>query len=416
MPSGPGELLRTASTFNRVMGTTYSPGGSLTRRMAVRTLKTIGSGDLSFLRVRIDNKYFASDSTIKSGGAWNIIRCGLECNGSVQYVRFGGSITRSIASGETEVLSDKILPSLFGLTSFAQATVCYIRMESEIVGTAILPISENTDTGSAEGRIYDPAATTWNNFFTAGVSMGFTGTAPTTSFGFLPLLVGVYEAADARCLATVGDSIVMQGNGASYPVTAAGTISGTKPRLSQMLIGRSGGASTIFNNDPTWIRSLIKLGNVVVDEYGTNEVSFGYSTMQTRWLNAWSFIRGSASDHPDALTQKLVRPHLLVRVTGTIGADPATQTIDSGWNAGETVENLNAWGITQIGVGNGPDACAEIATGASGDARFSNTGKGTTDSTWYKWGSGMSSDGLHPVSAGSTIIGFNFRTIVDTVL
>ena len=406
------ELLRTASPANRTAGTVVTASSGLTRRLTMRLFRTIGSGDLKSLRIRIDNMIIKSNSTVGGpGNGWTIVRAAIETNSQTKQAFWGGAASRWVEDGEYEIYSDKLLPSQFGLSVFPKNSGLVLKLDLEVTGGSI-PAMDNTDVGQTEGKYYDPAVITCTNFFGTGV-LAFSGGTPSNVYGFPGILVGEYAAGDAPCWAMTGDSIIMQGGGASYAYRAI-TNDATQ-RISAMAMGRPGGASTIQQQYPEYFGSLIKLCNRCLDEYGTNEVGSGtLSSMQARWTANWTWLRSVARVHPNALPFKILRPSLLVRTSGDT-ASPSTQTVLTPWNAGQLVDNLYDWAVTQQGVGVGPDLVCDHTVGPFGTLRAASTGRGTTNSDWYKWAASKTSDNLHPLGSASNIVGDNLRPYIDMI-
>lgn len=406
-----GQLFRTVTPYNRVATSgQLGAAGSGPLRMASRLVRDIGSGDVSVLRVRLDNIAFKTDTSVGGfGSAHRIINCFIECNGQSKRVTFGGSNTTTIADGSYDTQSDDIYPSLFGLSVFSRNTSVRIRIEVEVDDGGRILVLEGTDASGAEGKYFYPdSGAAWTNPGGTGV-MAFSGTS-TTSFGYPAILIGRYVSGDPRTFGLVGDSIFAQGNQSSYGVKALYRDSANL--LSGMQVGRVGGQQSVQGNYPAQVGSYTKLFNTAIEEYGTNGSGGTLSAQQSNALASWAFLRGTAVV-ASGVPFKIVRPWLLNRVTnGTncaAGADPALQVLQTNFGSGGIIEQLNDWYTTQIGVGNGPDIVVDPMSGVGGTIRANQT---RGNALYYKWDTTATytADGLHPNSAGASILGANLAS------
>lgn len=194
-----------------------------------------------------------------------------------------------MANGEYDKLSDAILPSLFGLSKFTRGEAYYWRTEIEIPAssTSNMPMSANHDY-SAGGSMFNPAVTTVTDISGTG-TIHTTGTAPTSSANgcWKPIAVGKFIVGDPKVTMGIGDSIMagVANSGAPSNVgigyfgamlynggagnQLAGLNCGVSGGFFQTWSSVTGGVTTI---QPELV-SLIKYCNVMVDNYGTNNLA-----------------------------------------------------------------------------------------------------------------------------------------------
>ena len=395
-------ILRTASPMNRPALDPLVAAAPM--RVTGRCSRPIGSGDMNLLRVRLDGWAIKSDFTC--GGFGNdvpITYANVEINGIVKQLTWGGATSITIANGAVGQYSDPLLPSDFGLSTFARNSQVWIKYQLDFTTGQTCPILNTTDTGLTEGRWFDPASGAVVNLTGAG-ALSYTGTT-TATFGAAFLLVGTYSSAvEPITYAMSGDSIFNRGGLASYGAWVLAHNSSAY--VSGITFGRSGGTSDLIVNYPTQIGSLIGLCSELVDEYGTNNVGIQtLAQMQTATFAAWAAYRALKATGTRPF--KLHRVYLLCFTTGTF-TSTAGQTVTAKWGSGEQVEQFNAWLLTQVGVGDGPDKVVDATVGASGTIR-ANTTLGNVD--YYKWNTlPVTADGLHMLAAGATIAGGNLET------
>jgi len=116
-----------ASAFSFAPFDRYNTTTAGRPNLASRARQMIGSGARSKLKVAIPN--WSAGSGANNLPA-NIVGCWLEANGvSVRATFNGGSNGATMTAGQSKLLTDDILPSSFGLSSFAVGLECWIRLE-----------------------------------------------------------------------------------------------------------------------------------------------------------------------------------------------------------------------------------------------------------------------------------------------
>lgn len=400
------DLLRFATAFNKLASAGVGVASGEERRLAGRIHRPIGSSAKKSLQISANNFFMSGvDAITNNPTALTVVGCYVECNGISVPVTWSGSPIPTFASGAVDQLSDKVFPSQFGLANFNVDRALYLRFEVSVPVGGNIPVSEGTESLS-NCRSYYVSAGSVNNLSGTG-SMTFTGT---TSFGFEPpfLIVGenVDIAADTRAWLGVGDSIFAQGGPSSYFHQAcAGSGSGY---IAGCTMAKVGAVSTMYTNNGTTLNPFIKYANGIVEEFGTNQVGSSLSTIQSNLQSVWTQLIANKSSNLLSRDLFILRAPLMNRTTA---ADGAT-VFSSLWNAGGIVEQLNDWFVTQVGVAGRINSLASNLMTTPNLMRRGSGTKGTLDSDYYKWPSGITGDGLHPSltgASGTTGLGANLR-------
>lgn len=404
-----GLLLRAASPYNRVNSLFGTRSTTSTLRCASAVQHAIGSGARKNLYAKLDNLIFATGGVglRGPGNAVAHILTQAICNGVTKTVTWNGSPTRTLADGEYDVLSDVLLPSDFGLTSFEVGQYVTIRNVAEVQAGQFIPQKEGSDTGRTEGIIYDPAVCTLNE--TGSFAPSVTGTEWSYAQGTSIMLVGEFVdgLGDPRTFMFDGDSMFANAARSAYEIVAASTA----PFIAGMQVGRIGGQQAVVTDYPVIYRDCwLKYCNTLLNEYGTNNVGEGLGKLQGTSAAAWTFYRQNARVHPSARSFKILRTSLLVKTTGTFASE-AGQTVAAGWDAGGTVDQFHAWLQAQLGVGNGPDAYIDVRTGVGGTIRDA-----TNPYKWQSTNGARTGDGLHPYGSTAAILAANLRPAMDAIM
>lgn len=407
-PTSP--LLRFASPYNRVAGTSVTMGAGKQTAVTTAELLTIGSGSFKSLCVRFENLFWGISTIVGPGNIASFPEGYVVCNAISKRITFAGAQTRDFADGEYNIRCDNVYPTDFNLTEFTSGTPVAVRWTVVSPVGGKLPFKAYCDTGN-RGFVYDPAVTTITNLPAAvtTASISTSGVAPTANYGGACQLLGEFVSGDPRTLVRLGDSFEERGTLVSATLNAvlrAPTIAGCQ-------VGHSGSESTLVTNNPAITASLLQYANVVHEEFGTNSVNLNRSlaTMQQNALDTWALIRASQSNHPNATPVKIFRPRLLTVTSGTF-ATVAGQTTAARWGQGELADQFWVWLQTQVGQPLGVTMAYDPWVGIGGTVR------GNTDSTnadYYKFAANMTGDGTHILAAGAVISGANARPAFDAV-
>jgi lysophospholipase L1-like esterase len=256
--------------------------------------------------------------------------------------------------------------------------------------------------------IYDPA----NDPGT----QDFAGTVPTISgqnarTAALPMLfVGRYTGPGHLSVIGIGDSI-LHGLGDSENPTPVITGFGFFNRaaldangsntIAMLNLTRSGETANTWVNNHARQVQLLTFANVVVEEFGTNDIgsngsSANATNIYNRLVSIWTTGR-------DAGAQRIVRSRLLPRTASASGnwTSLGDQTPNPGWGTGGARDQLNALlanALTHEGI----DALVGTLSPVSDP---------TDDHYWLSNGTNdyMTNDGTHPRPAGYALLAPSLR-------
>lgn len=318
---------------------------------------TIGSGDRSYLVLSFYGWNMTAAALTLQPNAYTVVGCYLEKGDgsqSVQVTFDGGSGTKVINAGDTDIQSDRIQPSSFTSTSvFARDSTWFVRLQVR-AATGNLPGGTMlyTDLGfpAQVGLRIDPAVY-------VSSTVGGTGNMPATGSGwtdnykapYLPIALGPFVSGDPVTILGIGDSIIAGAgdNATSVPVhgsfqralfntdLATGAIGGCN-------MGSSGAVGSLWQGTNAALgKAYWKYAKHAVEEFGTNEflnVGSGTAGQATCTLN-WTALRAAG-------IQSIVRPLLTPRVTGTSIA--AANISGSGTTV--TISNVSSAFVALIGT------------------------------------------------------------------
>ncbi len=400
--------LRSIAAESRVQDSIFVPGAARTTNV-VRWPVTFGSGHSRTFQ-QMDNGWYANSGTATTdiGNSFQIVGASLEYNGISVPVTWGGVSTRTILSGETEVLSDEIPCTAFGVSQFTQNTTAWYEAEVLVSSVAQLPYcaQKNRSHRAGSQALYlDKAATTITNGTGQVGAFTFTGTAPVevSGFGYCPFFIGKFLTGDPKVFVAIGDSI-MAGFGDVGTPSPVGT--GYAQRMAygdgsniyaMMNISRSGSSAFVYLTSSGRLAALAKYGNRALDNFGTND--FGTSgTSRTRAQvlgdkNAnWTSLRSYGVTY-------IICTKLLVESSGSWGSEGA-QTVNAGWDSGGPVDLFNS-----------VDLPAELAAGRCNALTNMNAVRGTNP---FKWKSpGYTTDGTHYTTQGAVDLYPEVRAAAD---
>lgn len=396
--AAPNQVLRAASTNNRVAITSLGDASKPMRVVTCREM-IIGSGNFKRLKLHIQTIMWAvSGAPVQATGPLTVIRAYIYIRGgatnSIIPITFNGGQTGADIQSGVEFLSDDIPPSIYALANWPKVGIYFVKIEVEAPAGSSIPCLSGGDATSDLNYYFDPAVTSWNNALTSTTTATFTGTAPTNLFlggGLALMIMGEFvDGGEKYTWAGLGDSIFAQGNTSSYFCQSL-----RFSRFAGIQIGRPGGTAAAFDPTNPMSTLLLKYCGGAVEEYNTNNAASGLTALQTLSLTTWANIK--ALKAPSLLPFKIVRTKLGLSTTGTVGADPATQTITGGWGLGDTIAQFNDWLATKIGTADGFDILNDSWLPCR-----ANTDPLNTD--YYKWKNGYPlapAPFIHPNSTAS---------------
>lgn len=358
-----------------------------------RVIFGIGSGDVSELQLSFDNWQFAGREIGNGTDTITYSKVALEINGVVVPVTFNGSRSVTLAPGDSMVLSDKILPSAFGLSVFARDLTTYVRCSGSAatVGGNIPCGMFASVTGTRMERGGGSVVITDAQVDAIGAMTSQGGTVIAQA-NTATCLVGRYVTGDPVSTIGVGDSIMVgladlasaTPYGKNWIARAAQDGSG-KNLLSFMQAAHSG--------DNNWLvtaaasartRKYMAICNTMIEEFGTNDFgSAGAGDINTIYSNAvklWDLAKGEG-------VKNIIRTLLLPRVDTTDnGATVANQTPRPGWGVGEGRDQLN-------------QKFRDAATAGTVKVALDLLSVVQAGSDTTRWAATYSQDGIHPYQA-----------------
>lgn len=404
--------LRFASSGNVV----HNGGETQSKRgVQIRWPYVLGSGDLSELRLLLDNwrLSYSTNTMINAGNTLPIQGASLEIGGVIRPITFGGQQSVTLADGANDVLSDGLMPTDFSLSTFAQGTTALVKLlvMFDSASASFLCNSSARAVSQSGARVawFDPTVTTSSDVYAAG-QWTATGTAVTTrSNGYVPKLVGRHTSVNAKVWLSVGDSI-SQGtgdSGSTNRVAGLGWMSRAMrdtsdkdaSQVAYMSMAVHGSASTLPVADARYA-TLAKYATHAVVMYGTNDMGNNgtgtpLATLQSRLTAVYSLLRTNGIN-------KILAGHLLPRTTSTDSwATEANQTYSGGtggWDSTGIPSQTNAWLTAQVGsLVDGVQHWPSIRS--TDDLKFITTGTANYATT----------DGTHPTTVSYGLMAGDVR-------
>ena len=363
----------------------------------------IGSTDFSQLVLSFNGWYVGGSGAQNLGNAYNIVKVALEKDGAASSVPvlFSGGRTKTVNDGDSDIQSDPILPSSFSLSKFTKGEVYWVRAEYSVTSGNKLPQGAVYFTGyggtaqdypATMGAKFDPAVSTispvdsfGNMIQISGVSWDFNDIA------YTPVVLGRAVSGDARSFLIAGDSIVANRNsGLSRAMFDTDFVSNP---IACCNFGLSGSDASLWSaGTPAKIRSYLKYGKYLIDEYGSNNFISGngqLSVAQTDSTTLWTVGKAAGAT-------TVLRPKLIPRTVGNI-----TTPLNVAWASGGDARLFNNWLDTQT---------ANVTLLARNALR---AGTNQTLDTFYQWGSAANtSDFTHPNAAGELVDAADWRSVL----
>lgn len=427
--AAPTGILRAVSPANRLVNNTLSVSPAYVLHCAGRYQHYVGSGDLSEIRLCLNNFIMGTTNISNPGNTLTVESAYIEMVSPAQSVQvlFAGSASKTLTDGEYDVVSDAVLPSAFGLTKFDRGAKFYVRIEVSIpnTGAAVLPIIRNQDDNTTASNYWNPASGSLNNISGTG-ALVWTG-SKTSTRGYSPIVLGKFVSGDPRTWLGIGDSI-FDGVGDTLATSESvgngyfsRSVFGTAPTTTAI-----GGINTGESSGKVdaWVGSggttpraplfaLTKYCSGAVDEYGTNAfdstANFNASQMNAVWNlepALWTNLRSNASTGSGSASYKIVRSQLLARTSTPTGNTPADQTqYGVKWEVGGNADDFNGRIDTAL-------------TATTLDAVLNTVFiRGDTDiaTTYYhRWANGLldTADGTHPTSALHKLLAAALRSVI----
>ncbi|CTP82265.1 hypothetical protein A6R71_11705 [Xanthomonas translucens pv. arrhenatheri] len=410
--------LRFASSGNVVHNGKESIGK---RGVQIRWPYVLGSGDLSELRLLLDNWCFSyrNNAMVNPGNTLPIQGASLEIGGVVKPITFGGAAGITLDDGANDVLSDPLTPADFALATFARGTIVYVKMLVlfDLSTASNLCNSSARATSQSGARVawFDPTLTVSSDVYAAGQWTQTGDAVQSRPNGYVPKLVGRHVDAAAKAWLCVGDSLCQGTGDAGSTTRVAGlgwmsramrdSSDADASQIGYMNMAVHASTSTIVVADAR-SATLARYATHAVVMYGTNDIGIAgtgvsLDTLQTRLSAIYSMLRANQ-------VQKILVADLLPRTTSTDSwATEANQNYcggPGGWDSTGLAAQLSAWLASNAGAAvdafqhwpsiRGSDDMKFLATGA---ARYATT------------------DGTHPTTAGYGLMAADVRAQMDAL-
>ncbi|WP_428029828.1 fibronectin type III domain-containing protein [Ancylobacter sp.] len=336
-----------------------SASGSNTRFISRRPIY-IGIGGASELVC----SYFNAWAGVGGSGAFTVVSAAIEAgNGSMSVpVTFDGGANRSksIPLGTSDVQSDPILPSAFGLTKFDAGTLFWERLVFDAPTGNTYPANVPRRAGYAGMAAYSCDPATFPALVADGVgALDATGKTLISGKTFGAIVLGRPLTAGGRHFGSTGDSFTRDSDqetaAGTYPlrlfadvferamIDFKGDLSGLYPYINFGIFG-TGVNSYDPAADPR--RPYYKYCTDMHDEYGTNDTGgTNLAALQGRLQALWGAYVAEG-------VERIWRTKLWPIATSTDSyATEANQTVVASQQPGGIRFELNAWFDTKAGDG-----------------------------------------------------------------
>ena len=411
------EPLRVVGTGGRIGNTFYAlPAGLTSFRQ--RTPHKLG-GPVAEIRVGfMDWMYPYDTETPNATNDVTITHAWLERASTAQIVPllFSGSrqLVLPMNSSTAYWLSDPIPSSAWTGTPPARDEVFWLHVKGSVPAGGMIATGTPTSYAGAKYISYAPANDP-GTVDTSGVVPAIAGSNARSS-GLPLVFLGRYSEPGHLAVIGIGDSILDGTGDPSNPVPvisgygffnrAALDANGTNT-IATFNLTRHGQAAANFVNPARQKRQsqFLPFANVVVEEYGTNDLASAGSGDPTTILNRldtiWTMARNAG-------VQKIIRTKLMPRTASTDAwATLANQTPNTGWQTGGKRDTINAG--FQTALANGKidillDTLAVLGDPADPSRWLTN---GTAKYT--------SSDGTHVSPAGNALLAGPLRAALLTL-
>lgn len=345
------EPLRVVATGGRIASTFYTPAAGNTA-FRQRTPHKLG-GPVAEMQIGFMDWMYPYDAeTPNDTNDVTIEHAWLEraSTGQVMPLAFSGSRRLVLPMNSTTAcwLSDAI-PSSAWTGATARDEVFWLHVQGSIPEGGKLPTGTPASYSGAKFIVYPPANDT-GTFDTAGTAPAITGSTA-RSIGLPLVFLGRFTAPGHLSVIGIGDSILDGTGDSANPVPVisgygflnrAAVDSNGANAIAMFNVTRHGQSAANFVNPNRQTRQsrLLPFANVVVEEYGTNDLGSGGGGVPTTILGNIETIWATARA---AGVQKIIRTKFMPRTTSTDSwATLANQTPNTGWESGGKRDTINA--------------------------------------------------------------------------
>jgi lysophospholipase L1-like esterase len=327
----------------------------------------LGSGDMSQLVLSFLNWTIGTGGVTLVGNSFTIVKASLEKDGgSYTPITFGGSRSKVIAAGDTDIQCDAISPSAFSLTKFTRDEKYWLRILVQVPAAGnVLPKGQGYN-GSRGGTFptwvgyaFDPTENTTVPDVDGTGTIGTGNGIFNNNVNPIPYVVlGRFKTGDPATWLGIGDSIMDTSNDtltnvgfAGYFARAMTNDTFTANFVGGMDFGVSGGLAALWSGtNIAKATAYWKYAKYATEEFGTNNFAVSaqsLATMQGQQTTLWTQMLGISGG-----PTKILRSKLLPRTTSTdTFLTEANQTaVAGGFVAGGNADLANQWFDTLVGT------------------------------------------------------------------
>ncbi|MDD3275793.1 MAG: hypothetical protein PHP93_01940 [Kiritimatiellales bacterium] len=411
------EPLRIVATGGRMGTDSYTASGTVTAFRS-RTPHKLG-GPVDEMQIGFMNWRYSYDNEISNPNDTTIEYAWLERESTRQIIplTFSGSRQLVMPANATNsyFATDVVDSSVWTNGAPAQDEVFWVNVIGSFPPNGTVCLGSPATWSGAKFMLYDPTNTAYESSNTPDTNgaLPYVSGQITRYFGLPLAFMGRYSEPGHLSVIGLGDSII---NGYGDPVSTLPCIAGFgfferaavdengENTIATFNVSRGGATSWIWTSS-VHMPGLLKLANVIVEEFGTNDINSGGTGNTTdliaRLEGIWSLARSNGVQH-------VLRTLLLPRTTST--DDWTTfegQTPNPGWGAGEKSDLMNAY--FRAAVSNGTiDAVVNTLDPVSdpADVHYWLPDE-TIDS--------ITTDGTHAGSVGNAAMGIALRAALLTL-
>lgn len=365
---------------------------------------TLGGQAATELRVVFGGYYTPSTNIETNIGNDQSIEAAIEISGVTKRLTFGSANVGTVQDGVVEYISDPLLPSAFGLTTFAANTVFWLRQRRTVSLNQFFSSTLTTGLSGEIGWLSD--GTSANQVMGTGNLIAPTGGVSTSPL--MPLAIIGRTVAPEIAVLGLGDSIMADNNDTGGDGSAGGgwfarglfSVNGRTVPWGRVSRASSAVQGYIANQSKR--SALYKYFTHAVVLYGTNDMAGAGRTaaqVLADLQTLWGQVRGAGSS-----IRHLETVLIFPRCTATTDswATTAGQTVVTGFETGGAKRDpVNAGLISGVGS-NGLDNYIDL-NGAAADT--------VALDRWAVNGTANygTSDGVHPSPAISVLAGALFN-------
>jgi len=408
-------------------GNDTSSGTLLGRGMKVAHY--VGSGDAEEVRLMLCGWSLGAsnlEGAILPGNDFTITQMWVTVDGAGTGVQvtWGGATSKVISSGQTEIISDPILPSALGFVdSIPRGTLLYIGYGATVAAAGMSFPSGDAGHGGTLGGFqafaYNPLNTGLTNLQGSG-QMWVNGAEEigSTNNSLSPpvMVIGKFTEPDVGVFCGTGDSITYALNdaGNGYAIGRGwftrslfdNAAAFTNARAG-LKLAKSGGQASVWsagsvNGARAKLTGLSKYANRFIERYGINSINVDGNQGNADGLHAekkiiWDAIRGAAAG-PVLVACAPLTP----KTASTDGwVTVINQTPVSG--IGGQIDLLDTDLAAAVGVAGQIDAYIQNTLGLRG-----SVSKASAD--YWRWAAAVTVDGVHPDPTPHELMAVAVRT------